>query len=256
MTELVERTLTVECDGLELCGGAWIPPTPKAIVLLLHGMPSQLPPAPGSVDYPALARNWAERGWGALWADLRSVRRSPGFFSIEGWVRDVLAWVEAARSLGPGKPVAIIATSAGGPVATEAIRRGAPVDALVLLAAPAGWEGFATDPRDGARRVLFGSGLALGPGVLDDPTAWAAEFERVSTESSIEGVGVPTLVMHGTADDVVPVGHAHRIAARSPRVELVILKGAGHNLRHDPAVMDRVARWLELVLGLPPVQTP
>lgn len=249
MSELVEQTLTVECDGLQLRGGAWMPPEPKATVLLLHGMPSQMPLAPGSIDYPALARSWAERGWGALWADMRSVRRSQGFFSIEGWVRDALAWVGAARGLGADKPMAIIATSAGGPVAAEAVRRGAPVDALVLLAAPAGWDGFATDPHDGARRVLLGSGLALGPGVLDDPTAWAAEFEGVSTERSIEGVGIPTLVMHGTADTVVPVSHAHRIAARSPHVELVILEGAEHNLRHDPAVMERVARWLERSLG-------
>ena len=251
MSELVEQTLAVECDGLQLSGGAWLAGVPKATVLLLHGMPSQTPPAPGTIDYPTLARRWAERGWSALWADMRSVRSSPGFFSIEGWVRDALAWVGAARALSAGNPLAIIATSAGGPVAAEAIRRGAPVDALVLLAAPAGWEDFATDAHDGARRVLFGSGLALDPRVLEDPAAWAAEFQSVATERSIEDVGIPTLVVHGTADTVVPVTHAYRIAERSPRAELVILEGAGHNLRHDPAVMDRVAGWLERTLGLP-----
>ncbi|MBA3349150.1 MAG: alpha/beta hydrolase, partial [Actinobacteria bacterium] len=248
MSEPIEKALTVECDGLELAGGAWIPPGPRATVVLLHGMPSQAPPAAGSVDYSGLARSWAERGWSALWADLRSVRRSPGFFSIEGWVRDALAWLEAARALGAGRPVAVVATSAGGPVAAEAIRRGAPVDALVLLASPAGWEEFAADAHDGARRVLYGSGLALGPGVLEDPTTWGAEFDGVTTERSIEGVGIPTLVMHGSEDRVVPVSHAHRIAAHAPRAELDILQGADHNLRHDPAVMDSIARWLERTL--------
>ncbi len=256
MTELVEQALTVECDGLELAGGAWISPDPRATVVLLHGMPSQVSPSPGSIDYPALARIWAERGWSALWADMRSVRRSPGFFSIEGWVRDARAWLGAAQTFSPGKPLAVIATSAGGPVAAEAIRRGAPADALVLLAAPADWEEFAADAHDGARRVQFESGLALGPGVLEDPATWAAEFDEVTTERSIEGVGIPTLVMHGTADTVVPVSHAHRIATRAPHAELVILEGAGHNLRHDPAVMGRVAGWLDLALGLPPVRTP
>ncbi len=250
MSKLVEQALTVECDGLQLAGGAWIPPQARATVVLLHGMPSQMPPAPGSIDYPGLARTWAERGWVAMWADMRSVRGSQGFFSIEGWVRDALAWLGAAQGLSAGKPLAVIATSAGGPVAAEAIRRGAPADALVLLAAPAGWEEFAGDAHAGARRVLFGSGLALGPGVLEDPTTWAAEFEGVTTERSIEGVGIPTLVMHGTADTVVPVDHAHRIAAHAPRAELAILEGAEHNLRHDPAVMDHVARWLERVLDL------
>lgn len=250
MSKLLERALTVECDGLQLDGGAWIPPEPRATVVLLHGMPSQMPPAPGSVDYPGLARRWAERGWAAMWADMRSVRGSQGFFSIEGWVRDALAWLGAAQALSPGKPLAVIATSAGGPVAAEAIRRGGPADALVLLAAPAGWEGFADDAHDGARRVLFESGLALGPGVLEDPTMWAAEFDGVTTERSIEEVGIPTLVVHGTADTVVPVSHAHRIAAHARRAELAILDGAEHNLRHDPAVMDQVARWLEQALGL------
>ncbi len=98
--------------------------------------------------------------------------------------------------------------------------------------------------------MLFGSGLALGPGVLEDPTTWAAEFDGVTTEHSIEEVGIPTLVVHGTADTVVPVSHAHRIAAHARRAELAILEGAEHNLRHDPAVMDQVARWLEQALGL------
>jgi uncharacterized protein len=248
---VIEARLPLLVDGLRLEGGAFIPTHPRAAVVLLHGIPTINSPDPGDTGYPGLARRIADLGWATAWADLRAVRASPGFFSIEGWVRDGRAVVDAVRAIDgvSGLPLAVIGSSAGGAIATELALRGAPLDSLVLLATPAAWTSFADDPAAGVRRITDEAGMAVAPEVVGDARSWAAEFERVVAERSIANVECPVLVVHGTADDVVPVNHAHRIAASNPRAELRIVKGAGHQLRRDNDVMEMVLEWLERSLG-------
>ncbi len=242
------RSLVVESDGLALDAGICVADEPRGIAVLLHGIPSVNPPEPDDTGYPGLAERFAGRGWSAMWADLRGVRGSEGFFSIEGWVRDAMKVVETARSLQPELSfLALVGSSAGGAVSAEATRRGAPVDAMALLGAPASWLSFAADPALGMQRVLADSGMPLAPDVLDNPAAWGDEFYRVTTEDSIVDVKVPILIVHGTADDVVPVEHAHGLAERAPDAELVVIDGALHVLRRDERAVERVLRWLDEV---------
>jgi uncharacterized protein len=246
-----ESRLPVIVDGLRLAGAAYVPNDARALVLLLHGIPSTNPPEPGDTGYPGLARRFAAEGFAAAWIEMRAARNSPGFFSIEGWVRDALAALYAATSLegAQGLPVAIVGSSAGGAVAAEVARRGAPVKALCLLAAPARWLSFASDPAEGVRRITVEAGMEVEPAVLEDPTVWAAEFESVQTETSITQVGCPVLIVHGTDDDVVPVDHAQRIADRSGRAELRIIEGVGHHLRRDEKAVAMVIDFLRRQLG-------
>jgi pimeloyl-ACP methyl ester carboxylesterase len=63
---------------------------------------------------------------------------------------------------------------------------------------------------------------------------------------------VPALVLHGDADEIVPVENGRMLAARLPGAELVELPGRGHNLPlEDPEAfnrlvegfLDRVESW-------------
>jgi pimeloyl-ACP methyl ester carboxylesterase len=240
------RPLEVVSDGLRLDAGIEVPESARGTAVLLHGIPSVAPTAPDDLGYAGLAARFAREGWAAAWGDMRAVRKSPGYFSIEGWVKDALAIVDAAGAAsGVEGPVVLVGSSAGGAVSTEAVRRGAPVDALVLLAAPAEWLSFADDPAMGVFRIQAGAGMELAPETLEDPAQWAAEFENVTTEISAAEVRVPLLVVHGTADDVVPVDHAPRIAAAAPGAQLEIVEGAGHQLRRDERAVALVLRWLD-----------
>ena len=248
-----EHALAIVCDGVRLSGGVCVPDDSKGVVILLHGIPSVAPPEPSDTGYAGVSRRFAERDWAAAWVDMRAVRASKGFFSIEGWVRDARAVVDGVRSSDglQGLPLALIGSSAGGAVACEVVARGAPVDALAMLAAPAAWHGYATDPRAGVRRITAETGMALAEDVETDPTAWMAEFETVTTERSIVRVTVPTLIVHGTNDDVVSVEHARRLAERAPRAELRIIEGGGHQLRKEESVLELVFDWLDRVLARP-----
>ena len=248
---MTARPLEVVSDGLRLDAGIDVPENPRGTAVLLHGIPSISPPEPGDTGYRGLAERFAAEGWAAAWGDMRAVRRSPGYFSIEGWVKDALAIVESAKAAAGVAPVVLVGSSAGGAVSTEAVRRGAPVDALVLLAAPAEWVSFADDPAMGVLRVQAGAGMELAPETLENPAQWASEFENVTTEISVAKVRAPVLVVHGTADDVVPADHASRIAAAAPGAQLEIVEGAGHQLRRDERAVSLVLRWLDSTFPRP-----
>lgn len=245
-----ELPLAIVCDGFRLRGGCAVPDDPRALVVLLHGIPSIAPPDPGDEGYPGLARRLADRGYAAAWADMRAVRGSQGFFSLEGWVRDVHAIVDAARAVEgvPASPLVLVGSSAGGVVAAEAARRGVPCDALALLASPALWVTFSDDPAEALRRITEDAGMAVAPEVLEDPGPWVAEFRAITAEDALVRLGVPVLIVHGTADDVVPVDHARRLAERCPRAELRIVDGAPHQLRRDERALTELFAWLDRVV--------
>ena len=242
------HTISIDSDGLALRGGALIPGDARATVVLLHGIPSSAPPEPGDAGYEGFARLFADRGYAAMWADMRAVRESDGYFSIEGWVRDARRITEEAGSLVPGKPMALIGSSAGGCVATEAVARGTAVDALALLAAPAVWVSFAADAPAALQRITVEAGMEVDPVVTADPTAWVAEFEKVTTTSAIAKVDVPTLIVHGTADDVVPVDHAGHLREAAPTARVEIIEGGGHQLRRDERAVKLLLEWLDETL--------
>jgi pimeloyl-ACP methyl ester carboxylesterase len=60
-------------------------------------------------------------------------------------------------------------------------------------------------------------------------------------------IAAPTLVVHGTADPMFPIGHGEALAAEIPGARLVRLEGAGHGVeRADwgtivPAVLDHTS---------------
>ena len=241
-----ERPFEIRCDDLSLRGSACIPERARGVAVLFHGIPSVAPAEEGDPGYSGLARSFAAEGWAAAWADLRAARSSPGCFSIEGWVRDALAMVRTVVSLDglDELPVCLIGSSAGGAIAAAAVRRGAPAQALVLLAAPADWSSFAADPWEGVRRIREEGGMRLSDETLADPTEWASEFERVATEECMRGLELPALIVHGSEDHVVPLDHARRIAAAAPRARLAVIEKAGHQLRRDPTAMRIVLEWL------------
>jgi alpha-beta hydrolase superfamily lysophospholipase len=245
------ETLEVLSDGHRLTAGLVVPAEPRGLAVLLHGIPSINPAEPGDTGYPGLAERFAENGWAAAWVDMRAVRGSEGYFSIEGWVRDLKATLDAVRAdgrLGALRTV-VVGSSAGGAVATNAVRHGAAVDGLALLAAPASWVSFAGDPHEALRRIVEEAGMQVAPEVHTDPQAWADEFSAVTAVTAISDVRTPILIVHGTADTVVPVGHASVLAEAAPSAELLIIEGAEHQLRKEPEAIDAVLEWMERTLA-------
>ncbi len=72
---------------------------------------------------------------------------------------------------------------------------------------------------------------------------------RPADEAALLGIGCPTLVVQGDRDELGPLAVLERIAGQNPRIDLVVLRGAGHEYGvHEAEAIDAAARWLASVL--------
>jgi len=64
------------------------------------------------------------------------------------------------------------------------------------------------------------------------PDSWAAQYEAVTrylgTGVEVERVSVPTLIVHGRVDRILPIENGRELARRIPGVHLIELDGVGH----------------------------
>jgi len=60
---------------------------------------------------------------------------------------------------------------------------------------------------------------------------------------ALAGVKVPTLVVHGIDDPLVPLENGRRVASAVPGARLIELEGMGHNLpeQHWKLIADAIA---------------
>lgn len=84
--------------------------------------------------------------------------------------------------------------------------------------------------------------------ILGHPIAPPAR-PRPADEAALLGIGCPTLVVQGDRDELGPLAVLERIAGRNPRIDLVVLRGAGHDYGpRESEAIDAAARWLSTVL--------
>jgi len=72
---------------------------------------------------------------------------------------------------------------------------------------------------------------------------------RPLDEAALLGITCPTLVVQGEHDDLGSVALLERIAGGNPRIDLVVIRGAGHAYgAHEAEALDAATRWLASVL--------
>lgn len=199
----------------------------------------------------ALAVDLARRGVAAWNVEYRRVGQEGGGWP--GTLEDVAAAVDHVTKLADIDPNRIVTCghSAGGHLALWAAGR---------HRLPAGVPGFAPRVRpvaavalapvcdlEAAWRADLGGGAVAGLlGSLEDmPDRYAA-----ASPAALVPLGVTQLLVHGGADDVVPVSQSRDHAAHDSDAELVELDGADHfdviDVGHDGwrAVTDRLPALL------------
>lgn len=205
--------------------------------ILCHGMESHK----NSAKLIFLGRQLAQRGILTLRFDFSYVGESSGKLediTYSGEVEDLRAAYDLVRQRRDGK-IAIFGSSMGGTVALMFAATEPQVAAVVTLAAPLHPENFPS-------RVLSPAGLQrwrergftryngqrLNLTMLED-------LESIDVAGAAKKVDCPVLILHGDADEVVPVAEAHELHGCLKNTKrLSILKDADHRLS-DAATMQR-----------------
>lgn len=155
--------------------------------------------------------------------------------SMGGLVAQELALVH------PDRVRSVVLGCTGAPDGTEVVARAnalvrlLPASVLIRLfprtvAATLYGEGA---PRDAVRQDLTILASTRSPRrVVELQSAAIAQYESASRIGSLR---VPTLVVHGTADQIVPYERGLRLAELVPGARLHLLDGAGHNYLTDQA---------------------
>ena len=80
----------------------------------------------------------------------------------------------------------------------------------------------------------------------------AAIFTQKNRKPALTSVSVPTLVIHGSDDPLVPIEGGKDTAEAVPGVELIIIDGMGHDLPHGgawPQIIDAIVDHAQKVDG-------
>ncbi len=228
--------------------GWWIPggaDGPRPVVVLVHGWGRN---AERMLPYVPMLH---PLGVHLLAFDARhhGLSDEDGYSSMLKVSEDVRAAVDfalAQEGVDPGR-VAVLGLSIGGAGTIHASAH----DRRIRAVATAG--AFA-DPRDamvppGRWGFLLTPALPLSFRFIE----WriGARFAAIAPEVVIARAAARFLIVHGDADAVVPVAHAHRLArAAGERAELWIMSGRGHSDTHlEPGYPQRLAAFLQRTLA-------
>ena len=254
LSQMFEETISLGSSNGKTIAGVLHHPAgelPRGAVILCHGMES----SKNSEKLVYLARVLAKRGFLALRFDFAYAGESSEKFediTYSGEVEDLRAACSFMHHRYAG-PIGILGSSMGGTVALLFASEEPGIAALVTIAAPVHPEAFPRrmlkpeqlqNWRD--RGFTFYNGQRLNLALLED-------LETINVLESARKIACPVLIIHGDADEIVPVEEAHELnACLSGKKKLLILKGTDHRLSDAGTMRQALAEavdWLTEHVG-------
>jgi len=261
-------------DGIRILTRHWPAVSPRAGVLLVHGLGEHSGRYEHVGEQLAAAGletfGWDHRGFGASGGERAWIDRWSQFHD------DVEDRLTAVRAALPGRPVVLYGHSMGGLIALGYAVSDRPAPDRLVLSAPgiddavAAWKhalapilarivphlriangiGPAMLSRDPARQEA----ARTDPLMLDaSTTAFGAHAfaEQARVRAAAARLTIPTLVIHGLDDPIVPPASSEALAAL-PGVTRRAYAGVRHELHNEPEgpqILADVIGWIDDQLG-------
>lgn len=231
MITMSEQKINFRIDGLNLSGVLHHPETtPTALVVGVHGLMADK----NSPKQIALASRVNALKMAYLRFDHRGCGKSEGDFNeqttLENRRSDLFAAIQAAQNIvGKTIPIGLFGSSLGGTICLTAAKQVAPF-ATVTLAAPVQSRSIElpTDSPESLKSEIVGNQL------------------RFNIKDKINNIH-HILIIHGSADETVPIGNAHTIyqLASQPKKQIVLENG-DHRISHpfhQQQFLDAATAW-------------
>ncbi len=224
VSELAEITLRT-ADGLELL--AWYRPAPigSATLVFFHGNAGSLG------NRGAKLRPYIDAGLGVLITAYRGYSGNAGDPFETGLYADGRAALDYLIAQGvPAGTTVVYGESLGGGVAVQ-LATERKLAAVVLEAA------FTSMAATARHHYPWA------------PAGWLVR-DRFDNLAKIDRVNAPLLIVHGTADRVIPVAMAEQLfaAAREPK-QVRYLRSSGHNDNHRNGLAEAVLQFIAEYAG-------
>ena len=216
-------------------GGAGLRPT----ALLLHGIP-------GLEQNTDIAYALRDAGWNTLIFHYRGCWGSEGDYTLAGIPDDVRAVVDTLTGGSfPVDPERIVAVghNLGGWASIVAASHDPRIRAIATLGGISNLRTMSLTDEMAADYARFLRNIS-GRGIQSQWRALGATYNPVDLVDVLQSC--PLLIVHGTADEVVPVSQATELKAKAPGAELVLLDGADHTFsRQRRQLVETVVAWLK-----------
>ena len=197
--------------------------------VFLHGNSGNIA---GRLDF---VRAMAPLGMNILLVDYRGFGKSEGTPTVEGVEEDAIAMVRFLHEKGnvPLDRIVIWGRSLGGATALAAAERYPEVAGVIVESSFLSLRRVAGDLFPYVPAAFVSAGLNSAARIAKLPT--------------------PKLIIHGTADELIPVGHGQELYERAaaPKEMLLIDRGRhgdGYAVGGDPYIA-RIGAWLDKTLG-------
>jgi alpha-beta hydrolase superfamily lysophospholipase len=261
-------------DGLEMYARGWKPETPRAVVVLVHGLGEHVN------RYPHVAEALAQAGYAMQGFDERGHGQSGGARghtpAYEYLLNDITDFIADAQKRYPGLPVFLYGHSMGGNQVINYVLR-TPNNKLKGVIATGPWLRLAFEPP--AMQVTLGklmnnlypafsqangldqSALSSDPAVVKayatDPLVHEKITARLFVSMYTNGLWalehaadlkIPLLLMHGNADRVSSAKASAEFAQKAGKiVTLHLWDGFYHEVHNEPGqaeVLKAMVDWL------------
>jgi len=212
------------------------------IAIICHGFTTNK----NRPKYTELANKLYENGIASLRFDLFGHGESEGDFAditITEGVDDVLRAIEYVKSLGYTK-IALIGNSFGGITSFVVSTKTKDLTALALISPVSDYpevEKMRRSDQDIAKWKKDGFTIhrsSKGQEFRLNYTFWE-DIQKYLVYDIADQIKIPTLIVHGDADDLVPVDQSRKTAKLIPDCQLIEIKGATHRYE-DPNHFDQM----------------
>lgn len=239
----------IPCDGLRLSAILDVPEGERCpLVVVIHGFT-------GYKEEPhiiAVSRGLNEVGFATLRVDMYGHGQSDGQFrdhTLYKWLTNAMAVIDYARSLDFVTDLYLCGHSQGGLTVMLAAAMERDRVKGILPLSPA-----AMIPEQARRGELLGN--AFDPDHFPEATEYKEGYtlgdnylrvaQTIDVEAAIDRYPGPVLIVHGDADEAVPVEVGKAAAKRYRNCDLVLIPGDTHCYDyHLDQVVDAVKNWME-----------